>query len=160
MYNRKELIDFAMMRMSGFTLEGSSDGDNRSIFGLIKTLLKSVPGDTLEDCRKPLAAVLSIKVRDPREKFHGCKVTLLHQTIGALFGGSNDLLSEREFDGYDRERLRLYLEACLRIFIAKYAPTTSVINDRNKPAKPEYETEIQRAWRLAQENSERKGKKK
>jgi len=157
MDNRKEIIEFALKRMAGFSLEGSSDGDNRSIFSLVETLLMSASGNTLADCRKPLAAVLSIKVRDQREKFHGCKVTLIHQTIGALFGDSNNLLSEKEFANYNREMLLDYLEVSRRIFIAKYARTRPLINDSAKPAEPEYETEFQRAWRLAQEREKARG---
>ena len=157
MDNRKEMIDFALARMAGFTLEGSSDGDNRSIFSLVKTLIQSASGKTLAECRKPLAAVLSIRSRDPRDKFHGCKLTLLHQTIGTLFGGSKALLSDREFTDYDSDKLLAYLEVCRRIFIAKYASATVSINRSVKADDPVRETELQRAWRLAMERGKGRG---
>jgi hypothetical protein len=36
-----------------------------------------------------------------------------------LFGGSDGLLSEREFAGDDRDKLLEYLEICRRIFITQ-----------------------------------------
>ena len=129
MNDRKEMIDFALTRMAGFTLEGSSDGDNRTIFSLIKTLLQSAHGDTLAECRKPLVAVLSIKVQNPKIRFQGCKLMLLQKAIGTMFGDSNNLLSNRDFAGekrvYDRDMLLEYLEVCRRIFVTKYTPTTN-----------------------------------
>jgi hypothetical protein len=155
MNDRKEMIDFALKRMAGFELEGSSDGDNRSIFGLIKTLLLSVPGNTLAECRKPLAAVLSIKVRNPKDKLHGSKLILLHQTIETLFGISNDLLSDRTFVGYNRDKLLEYLEVCRRIFITKSAPVTQKTNKYHASTEPKNETAFAAAMRLAQGSNER-----
>jgi len=162
MNDRQEMINFALARMAGFTLEGSSDGDNRSIFGLIKTLIQSAPGKTLAECRKPLAAVLSIKIRDPRERFQGCKLTLLQQTITILFGDSDHLLTDKEFADChrdkQREKLLDYLEICRRIFIAKYVPSTPRAAKAVASAEPKTETSMERAIRLARENSERGGK--
>lgn len=161
MSDRKEMISFALARMAGFTIEHSSDGDNRSIFGLIKALLQSASGDTLADCRKPLSAVLSIRDRDQKERFQGLKLALLHQTIIALFGDLKNLLSDIIFAGYTRDKLLEYLEICRRAFIAKYVPVIANVNDKNsnsgnsKTTEPVYETEIQRAWRQEVERSER-----
>jgi len=121
MDNRKDMIDSALSRIADFPLESSADGDNRSIFGLMRKLILSAPGESLADCRKPLDAVLDIKSRDPRARFHGCKLALLHQTTTTLFGSSPGLLPEKEFAGYDRDKLLEYLEICRRIFISKYA---------------------------------------
>ena len=157
MNNRKEILDLAINRMAGFRLEGSSMGDNRSIFSLIKTLLMSAPGDSLEDCRKPLAAVLKIKIRNSRERFHGSKLTLLNQTIKAMFGDIALLLSSKYFMGYDRHMLLTYLELCRRIYTAQYS-----VNYAGRNASSEInisqETDIQRALRLATQRKSLKGK--
>ena len=157
MDDRKKMINFAMNRMAGFRLEGSSDGDNRSIFSLIKTLLLSVPGDTLAECRKPLAAVLSVKVRNPRARLYGSKLTLLQQTITALFGESVDLLSDKTFVGYDRDNLLEYLEICRRIFITKSAPAKPIAMKNTGTTEMKQETAIAQAMRLARAHSDRRG---
>ena len=151
MSNRKEKIDFALMRMSGFTLEGSSEGDNRSIFSLVSTLIQSVPGETLAECRKPLAAVLGIKAFDKRKRFQGSKVTLLQKTITTLFGDSRHLLTEKGFAGYDRDELLEYLEICRRIFISKYVSEVPGIEEIRvtSNAEPKSESAMERAFRLA-----------
>jgi len=157
MIDRKEMIDFALMRMAGFTLEGSSDGDNRSIFGLVKTLIQSASGDSIAECRKPLATVLSIRVRDPREKFLGCKLTLLCQTIVTLFGGFDNLLTDKAFTGdkhiKPREYLLEYLEVCRRIFVAKYASTTPLNSTSSTSMASKPETTFEIAFRIAQERN-------
>ncbi|MCL2426603.1 MAG: hypothetical protein FWD05_09740 [Oscillospiraceae bacterium] len=144
MNNRKEMIDFAMAQMAGFTLEGSSDGDNRSVFGLIKTLIESVTDDTLEAYRKPLQYVLNIKVRDPRDRFMGSKLALLQQTVRALFG-FDDLLSDKFFTECDHTELRnflfSYLETCRRIFITRYVPTAPVAVNTVTCTEPVFETD-------------------
>jgi len=157
MGSRKKIVDFALERMSGFTLEGSSEGDNRSIFGLIKTLVLSGPGDTLADCRKPLAAVLNMEAFDQRLRFQGCKVTFLQHTISTIFGGSGHLLAEKEFAWCDgRDKLLEYLEICRRIFVSKYAPSIPDSAGKKdetigalREQKPE--TALERAFRLARE---------
>ena len=155
MNDRKEMIDLALTRMAGLTLERSSDGDNRSIFGLIETLIRSVSGETLAECRKPLIAVLSIKTSNPKERFLGCKLTLLQQIISTLFGDPKHLLKDRIFGDCDQDKQRVrvleYLEICRRIFVTKYSSATHSANERSKIVEPEYETQIQRAWRLAME---------
>jgi len=159
MSNRKEMLDFALTRMSGFTLEGSSEGDNRSIFGLIRTLIQSVPGETLADCRKPLTAILGMRAFDQRKRFQGSKITLLQQTITALFGDYSRLLMGKEFAMYDREALLEYLEVCRRIFVSKYAlelPGTEKARAASSN-EPKSENAMERAFRLAMERSGRKG---
>jgi hypothetical protein len=156
MNNRKEMIDFALAQMSGFTLEDSSGGDNRSIFSLVKMLIQSASGETLTECRKPLVSVINMKTRNPKDKFHGCKLTLLQQTIGTLFG-SNDLLSDGEFAGYDRDKLLEYLELCRKIFIAKYVKAAPSLAKTLNNVEPKFETAMARALRQAEERSVRKG---
>jgi|GEM_PF-3457145 len=132
--NRNEMMDFALVRMVGFTLERSSYNDNRTIFSVVKMLIESAHGEKLEDCRKPLAAVLGIKTnsknnsnkRDGKEsddKFLGCKLNLVQYTIGWIFGDLDNLLKAKEFIECDQRQLLEYLEICRRIFITKYIPT-------------------------------------
>ena len=144
---------FALARMAGFSLEGSSDGDNRTIFSLVRTLIQSASGNTLEDCRKPLAAVLRIRIRDQRERFQGCKLTLLHETISALFGEANNLLNDREFTNYDRDMILEYLELCRRIFVAKFVSQSQYIDKSPINDESIAETAMARAFRLALERS-------
>jgi len=155
MENRKKMIDFALARMARFTLEGSSDSDNRSIFGFVKSLILSANGETLADCRKPLAVVLTYRVRASNERFHGIKLELLQRTIETLFGSTKVLLSDNGFAGYDRSMLLDYLETCRRIFISQYALAAPHAMSSTH-TEPERETELQRAFRLAQERSQGK----
>ena len=148
---------FALARMAGFSLEGSSDGDNRTIFSLVRMLIKSASNDTLEECRKPLSVVLSIRIRDTRERFQGCKLTLLHQTIDALFGEADNLIMDKEFANCDRDMILEYLELCRRIFVTKYSPELAEMKRSRQTVEPIYETEIQRAYRLATERASGKG---
>jgi len=155
MNKRKDMIFFALRRMNGFKLDGSSDGDNRSIFGLIKMIIESVPGDKLVDCRKPLAAILNIKTSDQRKRFQGCKITLLHQTIITLFGDLKNLFFEKEFINYNRFDLLEYLELCRRIFISKYInEESSYENSKNiTTEETQIESAMGNALRLALERS-------
>ncbi len=150
MNSRKKMLYFALRQMNGFSLEGSNHGDNRSIFSLIDALIRSAAGDAMNDCRKPLAAVLRIKTKIPNKKFMGCKLKSLQQTIETLFGDSKSLLSEQKFGGYNRSMLLEYLEICRRIFISKYIK--AVKQSPSEKITVEDETYMARQLRLAYEN--------
>ena len=82
----------------------------------------------------------------------GCKLPLLKQTIIALFGEPNKLLSDNGFKGYNREMLLTYLEISRKIFVTQYAPSTPKANEREKRVEQRVEeTEMERAFRLARE---------
>jgi len=175
--SHKDMIDFALVRMNGFTLEGSSEGDNRSIFNLIKTLIQSAPGETLADCQAPLCAVLDMKASNPRARFQGSKIVLLQQTINTLFrsgGVAGQLLSRKDFSEYNRDRLLEYLEICRRIFVSKYTPVTTPgaakakmadiaeqkpverLSNGRKQTEQEPETAMERAFRIVQEGNRKR----
>jgi len=149
--NRNEMINFALVRMRGFALERSNNNDNRTIFSVVKMLIESANDTTLEDCRKPLVAVLSIKTNSNKsnEKFLGCKLSLLKHTIVWIFGDSDTLLKAEEFIGFDQRQLLECLEICRRIFVSNYLPKhpgvarASVVKAA-KAAEPKYESDIAR----------------
>jgi hypothetical protein len=124
MDNQKEIIDLALERMAGFQLQGSSYGDNRSIFSLIQALIESADGQRIADYRRPLMFVLEKQVRDPKkDRFLGCKLALVQKTITTIFGDQRNLCEDKRFVQWSREKLLLYLETCKRIFMSSYVPT-------------------------------------
>ena len=151
MENRKEMIEFAIKRMAGFTLEGSNIGDNRSIFSLVRSLLKSSHGTSLGDCREPLTVVLNMKDGNGRFKFMGCKITLLNKTITALFGEPGKLFADKGFKNYDKDMLLDYLELSRKIFVSQYEPSVRKEHRRRKTDEREQETILGRELRLAME---------
>jgi len=158
MESSKGMIDIALKRMVGFTLERSSYGDNRSIFGMVKMLIQSASGETWAEYRKPLEAVLKLRARDHRDKFYGVKLMLLQDTIRALFCNHNKQLSEKDFAEHDRNWIFEYLEVCRRIFMTKYAPVLQHKEKNQKSKEPVYETVMQHKILMELDKKSRKAK--
>ncbi|MDR2903427.1 MAG: hypothetical protein LBU77_02820 [Clostridiales bacterium] len=151
MDNQKEIIDFAIERMADFQLEDSSEGDNRSIFSLIKALIESANGETPKEYRQPLTAVLVLDKQT--KKFMGCKLHLLQKTIEKIFGERLNFFKDQRVIQWQHKDWLRYLEACRRVFVSKYVPT-AIKKPEPPPKKPE--TALERAYRLAQEKKKTK----
>jgi hypothetical protein len=97
--------------------------NNRTLFSVLRAVLRAAPNDSLDSCRATLDIVREkgVGVDDAgndTKKFEGVNLLHLCKLIGFIFCEGDKILPDTEtgFQGYQEEDLIAYLEICRRYF--------------------------------------------
>jgi hypothetical protein len=124
MIARSELLKNAIDHTQKLALEKSAHGDNRSVFGVLRSLVAisstKAEGEQLETCRMILEKADGLST----EYFRSVKLDELKKLIHFLFEDDGAFLSPKCFGGYSANDLLGYLEICRRRFITQAKPVT------------------------------------